>query len=232
MANLIKQQRDILIKLNIHLLNPMQEEAVSVINTTTNTILLSPTGSGKTLAFLLPLIKTLDPSCNEIQALILVPSRELAIQIEQVVRSMGSGFKVNAVYGGRPMSKDKIEIKHVPSILIGTPGRISDHFGNNRFSKKYIKTLILDEFDKSLEVGFEQEMREIISELVHLNKRVLTSATQTTDIPGFVRLDNPTIINYLNVKLVSKLEVKTVLLSSKSKLQTLVELVQHWSFSL
>ena len=227
MANLIKQQRDILIKLNIHLLNPMQEEAVSVINTTTNTILLSPTGSGKTLAFLLPLIKTLDPSCNEIQALILVPSRELAIQIEQVVRSMGSGFKVNAVYGGRPMSKDKIEIKHVPSILIGTPGRISDHFGNNRFSKKYIKTLILDEFDKSLEVGFEQEMREIISELVHLNKRVLTSATQTTDIPGFVRLDNPTIINYLNVKLVSKLEVKTVLLSSKSKLQTLVELVQH-----
>jgi len=227
MANLIKQQQDILTKLNIHLLNPMQEEAISVINNTTNTILLSPTGSGKTLAFLLPLIKALDSSCNEIQALILVPSRELAIQIEQVVRSMGSGFKVNAVYGGRPMSKDKIEIKHVPAILIGTPGRIADHFTNNRFSKKNIKTLILDEFDKSLEVGFEQEMKEIIGELLYINKRILTSATQTTDIPGFVRLDNPTTINYLNEKSVSKLVIKTVLLSSNSKLQTLVDLIEH-----
>ena len=168
MANTIKEQQDILTKLNIHVLNPMQEEATSVIEKTTNTILLSPTGTGKTLAFLLPLVKLLDPNCKDIQALIIVPSRELAIQIEQVVRSMGSGFKVNAVYGGRPMSKDKIEIKHVPAILIGTPGRIADHFSNNRFSKTSIKTLILDEFDKSLEDGFELEMKEIISQLPHI----------------------------------------------------------------
>ena len=164
MANSIKEQQDILEKLNIHVLNPMQEEAIPVINNTTNTILLSPTGTGKTLAFLLPIIKVLNPDSDDVQALILVPSRELAIQIEQVIRSMGSGFKVNAVYGGRPMSKDKIELKHVPAILIGTPGRIADHFRNDRFSKKNIKTLILDEFDKSLEVGFEQEMREIINQ--------------------------------------------------------------------
>ena len=142
MANSIKDQRDILIKLNIHELNPMQEEAIAVIETTTNTILLSPTGTGKTLAFLLPIIKLLDSNSNEIQALIVVPSRELAIQIEQVVRSMGSGYKVNAVYGGRPMSKDKIEIKHVPAILIGTPGRIADHFNADRFSKNNIKVLV------------------------------------------------------------------------------------------
>ena len=136
MANNIKEQKDILKKLNINELNLMQEEAISVITEKTNTILLSPTGTGKTLAFLLPIIKILDPECVDIQALILVPSRELAIQIEQVARNMGSGFKVNAVYGGRPMSKDKIEIKHVPSILIGTPGRIADHFSSDRFSKK------------------------------------------------------------------------------------------------
>ena len=227
MANSIKEQQDILTKLNINVLNPMQEEAISVINETTNTILLSPTGTGKTLAFLLPIIKTLDPKCNDVQALILVPSRELAIQIEQVVRSMGSGFKVNAVYGGRPMSKDKIEIKHVPAILIGTPGRIADHFSNDRFSKKNIKTLILDEFDKSLEVGFEQEMREIISQLPHINKRVLTSATQSIEIPGFVRLNNPTTISYLNEKSVSKLEIKTVRLSSNNKLQALLDLIDY-----
>ena len=86
---------------DIHLLNSMQEEAISAIASNTNTILLSPTGTGKTLAFLLPVIETLDPNSSEVQALILVPSRELAIQIEQVVRNMGSGFKVNAVYGGK-----------------------------------------------------------------------------------------------------------------------------------
>ena len=187
MTNSIKEQQDILAKLNIYELNPMQQEAIAVIENTTNTILLSPTGTGKTLAFLLPIIKTLDLHCKDVQVLILVPSRELAIQIEQVLRSMGSGFKVNAVYGGRPMSKDKIEIKHVPAILIGTPGRIADHFSSNRFSRDHIKTLILDEFDKSLETGFESEMKYIINQLPRINKRILTSATQSVEIPGFVR---------------------------------------------
>jgi superfamily II DNA/RNA helicase len=227
MANIIKKQQDILAKLNIYELNPMQEEAIAVIESTPNTILLSPTGTGKTLAFLLPIIKTLNPNCTDVQVLILVPSRELAIQIEQVVRSMGAGFKVNAVYGGRPMSKDKIEIKHIPAILVGTPGRISDHFNNDRFSKANIKTLILDEFDKSLEVGFEEEMKSIINQLPNINKRILTSATQGIKIPGFVRLDRPAIINYLQEKTASKLTVKIVESPDKSKLQTLLDLLLH-----
>jgi superfamily II DNA/RNA helicase len=227
MANSIKTQEDVLAKLNIHALNPMQEEAISVIETTTNTVILSPTGTGKTLAFSLPLLTVLDPDSKEVQALILVPSRELAIQIEQVIRSMGSGYKVNAVYGGRPMSKDKIEIKHTPTILIGTPGRILDHFNSNRFSKTDIKTLILDEFDKSLEDGFEEEMKGIISKLPGINKRILTSATQSLTVPGFVRLDKPTVINYLKEKTVSKLAIKTVISSSKNKLKTLLDLMHH-----
>ena len=227
MANIIKKQQDILAKLNIYELNPMQEEAIAVIESTPNTILLSPTGTGKTLAFLLPIIKTLNPNCTDVQVLILVPSRELAIQIEQVIRSMGAGFKVNAVYGGRPMSKDKIEIKHIPAILVGTPGRISDHFNNDRFSKANIKTLILDEFDKSLEVGFEEEMKSIINQLPNINKRILTSATQGIKIPGFVRLDRPAIINYLQEKTASKLTVKIVESPDKSKLQTLLDLLLH-----
>ena len=226
MANSIKDQEAILAKLNIYELNPMQEEAIKVIKENTNVILLSPTGTGKTLAFSLPLINSLDPTSKEIQALILVPSRELAIQIEQVIRSMGSGYKVNAVYGGRPMSKDKIELKHTPAILIGTPGRVADHFSNDRFSKKYIKTIILDEFDKSLEVGFEYEMRGIINELPSINKRILTSATQGVEIPDFVGLDSPETINYLG-KSVSKLKVKTVISPAKNKLNTLLYLLNH-----
>ncbi len=227
MANSIRTQQEILEKLQIAALNPMQKEAIAVIETTTNTVLLSPTGTGKTLAFLLPIIKNLDAESKEIQALILVPSRELAIQIEQVVRNMGSGFKVNAVYGGRPMSKDKIELKHVPAILIGTPGRVSDHFNNERFSKTSIKTLILDEFDKSLETGFEYEMRAIIKQLPDLNKRILTSATQGVEIPDFVGLDDAMTINYLDLKKTSKLAIKTVVSVDKNKLQTLVDLLLH-----
>ena len=226
MANSIRDQEAILAKLNIYELNPMQEQAIKVIKENTNIILLSPTGTGKTLAFSLPLINSLDPTSKEIQALILVPSRELAIQIEQVIRSMGSGYKVNAVYGGRPMSKDKIELKHTPAILIGTPGRVADHFSNDRFSKKYIKTIILDEFDKSLEVGFEYEMRGIINELPSINKRILTSATQGVEIPDFVGLDSPETINYLG-KSVSKLKVKTVISPAKNKLNTLLHLLNH-----
>ena len=227
MANNIKEQEDILSKLNIQQLNPMQEEAISVIEKTANTIILSPTGTGKTLAFLLPLLETLDPNIDEVQALILVPTRELAIQIEQVVRNMGTGYKVNAVYGGRPMSKDKIEIKHSPSILIGTPGRILDHFDSDRFSRQSIVTLVLDEFDKSLEIGFEDEMAGILSELPNIKKRILTSATQGVEIPSFVKLDNPVLIDYLEKEVGSKLAIKIVLSTSKDKLPRLLELLHH-----
>ena len=226
MANPQKGQEEILGKLNITELNPMQKEALASIASNENTILLSPTGTGKTLAFTLPLLDNLEADNKEVQALILVPSRELAIQIEQVIRSMGAGYKVNAVYGGRPMSKDKIELKHTPAILIGTPGRIADHFNNDRFSKDAIKTLVLDEFDKSLEVGFEYEMRAIIKQLPSLNKRILTSATQSVDIPEFVGLTAPITINYLGTT-VSKLKVKTVVSPSRNKTKTLLQLLQH-----
>jgi len=224
MANSIREQQQILEKLKIYALNPMQEEAIGVIKSTKNTILLSPTGTGKTLAFLLPLIASLDPESREVQALILVPSRELAIQIEQVLRNMGSGYKVNAVYGGRSMAKDKTELKHIPAILIGTPGRISDHFANDRFSKKHIKILVLDEFDKSLEVGFEYEMRGIINQLSNISKRILTSATQGVEIPNFVKLENAKTINYLKEG-TSKLTVKTVISKDKNKQKRLLELL-------
>ncbi len=227
MANTIKNQEEILEKLHIYELNEMQNEAISLIDSNANTVILSPTGTGKTLAFLLPALKLIDPNNQDIQVLILVPSRELAIQIEQVIREMGTGFKVNAVYGGRSMAKDKTEIKHTPSILIGTPGRISDHFANNRFSKESIKTLILDEFDKSLEVGFEYEMKGIINQLTNINKRILTSATQDAEIPDFVKLNNPKVINYLTGKKSKKLAIKIVISPSKNKKQTLVDLLKY-----
>lgn len=222
----IKNQEQILSKLGIDQLNAMQKEALTTIEAVENVVLLSPTGTGKTLAFLLPVIETLDPECEEVQVMILVPSRELAIQIESVVREMGTGYKVNAVYGGRSGSKEKVELKHLPAILIGTPGRMADHMRRGRFSTRYLKTIILDEFDKSLEVGFEEEMEEIIGKLKKLEKRILTSATQGVEIPSFVRLSNPTIIDYLNQGS-SQLQLKRILSPDKDKLATLVKALSH-----
>ncbi|HET8860359.1 DEAD/DEAH box helicase [Marivirga sp.] len=204
----------------------MQKEALQVLKTSEDTILLSPTGSGKTLAFLLPIIESLDPESKEIQVLIIVPSRELALQIEQVVREMGSGYKANAIYGGRAGSKDKIDLQHPPAILIGTPGRIADHIERESFAVKSIKTLVLDEFDKSLEIGFEAEMKAIIWELPQIRRKILTSATEPKKIPAFVGLRDPFFINYLHEGN-KKLSIKVVKSAKKDKLETLVELINQ-----
>lgn len=226
MANPIKSTKEILAKLGIKALNPMQEEAHLAISSHPNTVLLSPTGTGKTLAFLLPILNSLDIQCTNVQLLIIVPSRELVIQIEQVIRQMGSGFKTNAVYGGHSFSKDKIALAHAPAIIVGTPGRVADHLRRKTFSVDDIKTIVLDEFDKSLEIGFEDEMREIIEHLPKIEKRILTSATQGSKIPDFVGLQKELIIDYLDTK-TSQLEIKKVISPEKDKLQTLVDLVQH-----
>lgn len=209
-----KNREAILKKLGIEQLNPMQQEAQQVIAANKEIILLSPTGTGKTVAFLLPVIAELNPELVQTQALILVPSRELAIQIEQVVREMGSGFKVNAVYGGRSGTKDKLELKHAPAILIGTPGRVADHLRRENITPDYIKTLVLDEFDKSLEVGFEEEMKEIVQSLPQLQKKILTSATQKVKIPDFIDIKVPAKINFLGEGN-SQLQLKLVEASDK-----------------
>ena len=226
MTSPIKKQTNILEKLSIEKHKSMQEEAQDVILSNPEIVLLSPTGTGKTLAFLLPIIAELDINCPEVQVLIVVPSRELAIQIEQVIREMGTGYKANAVYGGRAGSKDKTEIKHRPAILIGTPGRIADHLRRENFSSEFVSTLVLDEFDKSLEIGFEVEMKDILALLPKVQKKILTSATQEVEIPKFVGLTNPVVIDYLHEGN-SQLKVKTVLSTSPDKLETLAELLCH-----
>lgn len=226
MSTPLKSQAEILAKLGIQQLNPMQIAAQKAIDSSSEIILLSPTGTGKTLAFLLPLIQGLDATLEEIQIVIIVPSRELAIQIEQVMREMGTGYKVNAVYGGRTGSKDRIEIKHRPAVLVGTPGRVADHLRREAFDTAYIQTLVLDEFDKSLEIGFESEMKDILHLLPEVKKILLTSATQGVEIPGFVRLKNPTIVDFLEEK-ITQLQVKKVLSPTKDKLDTLLALLGH-----
>ncbi|MBW1296550.1 DEAD/DEAH box helicase [Aquimarina litoralis] len=226
MSYITQNQQSFLRKLGIENLNPMQEEAGLAISSSDNVILLSPTGTGKTIAFLLPILNNLIFDCTEIQALIIVPSRELAMQIEKVARDMGTGYKINAVYGGRSGSQDRLDLKHRPAILIGTPGRVADRLRRDNFSTDHLTTIVLDEFDKSLEVGFEKEMTEIIHALPKIQKRILTSATQEIQIPDFVGLQNPVQIDYLD-QVTSKLTIKKVVSDTKDKLPTLVQTIHH-----
>jgi superfamily II DNA/RNA helicase len=214
-----------LTNLKIAALNPMQQAAISAAKKS-DVILLSPTGSGKTLAFLLPLLGLLSADIPTVQALILVPSRELALQIEQVFRFMGSGFKVNCCYGGHPVKIERNNLSEPPAVLIGTPGRISHHLRRESFSTKTIYTLILDEFDKALEFGFQDDMAYIIKQLPALKKRMLISATQMQEIPSFTGLVKPVQVDFLsNVAITPDLTFKVVVSETTDKLNALFALI-------
>ena len=179
-------QNEILKNLGVEELNPMQLATLEAFGVDKNLVLLSPTGSGKTLAFLLPLVQRLDAESNDVQAVILAPSRELALQIETVFKQMGTPFKVMSCYGGRPAMDEHRTMNGIhPQVIVGTPGRMNDHLEKRNFNAKTVTTLVIDEFDKCLEFGFQEEMSEVIGKLPSLKKRVLLSATNADEIPQF-----------------------------------------------
>ncbi|MEH3112699.1 DEAD/DEAH box helicase [Pedobacter terrae] len=213
-------------RLNISALNEMQESSVKAAKTGKDVILIAPTGSGKTLAFLLPLLSSLKTGVNGVQALFLVPSRELALQIEQVFKQMGTSFKVNCCYGGHAVRIEKNNLAHPPAILIGTPGRIAYHLEHQNFDESFIETLVLDEFDKALEFGFENDMSYIIGKLLSLKQRILTSATKMEEIPGFVKLNAPIEVDFSkNVKAKPDLKLKKITVPAADKLDYLFRLL-------
>ena len=216
----------ILDKLQIKELNSMQLASLEASRLHADIVLLAPTGSGKTLAFLLPVLNALDQKKKGVQALVLVPSRELAMQIEQVFKQMGVEFKVNCCYGGHPTRIEKNNLSHPPALLVGTPGRIAYHLRNKNFDVNDLQTLVLDEFDKSLELGFMEDMSEIIGGLTHLRKRLLISATSMDEIPEFTGVKRPQVLNYLHAKSPTKseLKVKFIRAFDTDKLETLFSL--------
>lgn len=219
---------DILRNLKIEQLTPMQEAAQDAYNSNQDLVLLSPTGSGKTLAFLLPLVQALKTDVQGVQAVVLVPSRELALQIEAVFKAMNTSFKAISCYGGRPAMEEHRTMRGVnPSVIIGTPGRMNDHLKKENFNARTVTTLVIDEFDKCLEFGFHDEMSEVISQLPSLNKRILLSATDAEEIPQFAGVGNGDIkLNFLASEPVSeRLNLQKVLSPEKDKLETLYRLL-------
>nr|WP_320118840.1 DEAD/DEAH box helicase [uncultured Marinifilum sp.] len=216
---------EILKKLAIQELNEMQKASVKTWPKSKDLVLLSPTGSGKTLAFLLPMLQDLNPNTKGVQVLILSPARELSLQIESVFKAMGTSLKVNCCYGGHSMRIEQNNLKTPPAVLIGTPGRIADHIRRDNVDCSKIKLLILDEFDKALELGFQKEMTEVIKALPKHLKKVLTSATKGIEIPEFAAMNSPEEINFIPEENQIALTQMKVIANDKDKLNALFQLI-------
>lgn len=217
---------NILKSFNITALNEMQETVLKQYEPKKDFILLSPTGSGKTLAFSLLVAKLLKKDALGVQCLILVPTRELALQIEQVIKKVALGYKVTCVYGGHDTKIERNKLKEAPAVLIGTPGRVVYHIENGNFNPRPIEALVLDEFDKSLEFGFQDQMTYIIESIEKLNHRVLTSATSMGDIPEFVGMRETVITDFLDdSESAPDITYKKVIAPAQHKLNALEQLI-------
>ena len=216
-------------KLGIAELNEMQREAGdAILRGKQDVVVLSPTGSGKTLAYLLPLVQLTDAQSDQVQALVIVPGRELALQSDRVLRDMGSGLRSAACYGGRTAMEEHRKLKELrPQIVFGTPGRLNDHLDKGNISAYGVRFLVIDEFDKCLEMGFHDEMARLLKKLPGIRRRILLSATDAEQIPDFVQMGRVQKLDYLMEEeqvpeRVTLYEVKSPV---KDKLETLKALL-------
>lgn len=222
------EKNKILDKLGIDL-NPMQKASCKeILQTNKDIVLLSPTGTGKTYAYLIPLVQLVDVQSDNVQAVVLVPSRELAKQTMNVVTEMKCGVRAMALYGGRStMDEHRLIRDTKPQLIFATPGRINDHLDKNNFESSEIQLLVIDEFDKCLELGFQEEMQQTIAKLPFVKRRILLSATDSDIIPDFVNLNRVTRLDYRydNESDVTRIHFYHLRSSEKDKLHLLSQLL-------
>lgn len=216
-------------RLGISELNPMQKEMMGKASEGRDIILLSPTGSGKTLAFTLPVMKLMKPSTGRIQCVVVAPSRELVIQIANVMREAGKMFRVVALYGGHKVEDEVNSLKVTPDIVVATPGRLLDHSVRHNLELLPVRMLVLDEFDKTLELGFEEEMGKLMKRMKNVSRIILTSATNADVLPDFLKLDNPITVDYSSNsgEVRGRMNVRRVVTDSNDKLEGLLTLLHN-----
>ncbi len=224
-------------RLQIEQLTPMQRDMLAQFGKQQNMTLLAPTGSGKTLAFLLPLLEQVQKQPQRLQTIIIAPSRELAIQIDSVWKSMKSPAQSVCCYGGHAIATEKKDIARVqPALIIGTPGRLLDHLDKGNINAKGVISLVIDEFDKSLELGFQEQMESIMAYLPSLKQTILCSATDIDELPEFASIEEPIRVDYLDGGLVqsavddaeepaSRLQMYRVVSPAKDKIECLYNLL-------
>ena len=213
----------------------MQNAAGAAMRRRENVLLLSPTGSGKTLAFLLPTMDLISASSDELQGIVMVPGRELALQIEDVFRHLACDLRIVSLFGGRPVGDEARRMRELrPQIVVSTPGRLLDHLSKGNLSRGNIQLLIIDEYDKCLDLGFRDEIDRIGYLLLPIQQVVVSSATSLPEmssdegnLPLFLKGRQFSEINFLDRDqlLNERLQLEIVHSQEKDKLLTLLRLL-------
>lgn len=208
-------------------LNQMQLDTYrEVTGTDADVVVVSPTGSGKTLAYMLPLAGMIDVSSDAVQAVVIVPNRELALQSAEVMGRFGLYIRTVCCYGGRPAMDEHRVIRQVaPHVVFGTPGRLNDHFDKGNLSPYTARFLVIDEFDKCLEMGFHNEMAKLLKRLSGVRRRFLLSATDADRIPDFVNARHVAKVDYSEGGISSRVEQYCLKSADKDKLEALGNLL-------
>lgn len=171
-------------KMQINELRPMQNE---LLGTDASAVrLAAPTGSGKTIAFAGYMLRRITRPTGNVQGVVIVPSRELALQVSDVIRKLADGLKTVTLYGGHSVDDETKSLTPVPDIIVATPGRLLDHLNRRRVDLSTTATLVIDEYDKSLELGFEDDMRRLRRAMTGVRHLVLTSATPISEPPSWL----------------------------------------------
>lgn len=163
----------------------VQVEAIPPLLEWKDVLAKAPTGTGKTYAFGIPMISHIDPDCEDLQGLILAPTRELAIQICDELRSLLACYKnirIAVVYGGQKIQTQIEKLKKKPQIVVATPGRLMDHYNRRTLRLDKVQTVILDEADRMLDMGFEKDVRNIINKIKNRRNMGLFSATLSREV--------------------------------------------------
>ncbi|GHA59577.1 DEAD/DEAH box helicase [Pontibacter akesuensis] len=168
---------------------PIQEQAIPLLLKGSDVAGQAETGSGKTAAFGLPLLARVNPELQQVQALVIVPTRELAVQVRQELKQYARhipNLKISAFYGGHSYRIEEDSLVHPPQILVGTPGRLTDHLGRRTLDLRHAKQVVLDEADKLLEMGFEEELDTLMRALPRERQTILFSATMSGDVKELI----------------------------------------------
>ena len=164
---------------------PVQAGAIPYFMDWKDVIAKAPTGTGKTFAFGIPMVEHIDPTREEVQALVLAPTRELAVQIQEELRDLcefKEGVRTVCLYGGAPIEKQITTLKKRPQIVVATPGRLMDHMKRRTVRLDKVETVVLDEADRMLDMGFVRDVTRILDQLKHRKNMGMFSATISREV--------------------------------------------------
>ena len=164
---------------------PVQSGAIPYFMAWKDVIAKAPTGTGKTFAFGIPMVEHIDPAAQEVQALVLAPTRELAVQIQEELRDLcefKEGVRSVCLYGGAPIDKQIATLKKRPQIVVATPGRLMDHMKRRTVRLDKVESVVLDEADRMLDMGFVRDVTRILDQLKHRKNMGMFSATISREV--------------------------------------------------